>query len=182
MELWKDIVGYEGVYQVSNYGNVRSLNYRGTGKVQLLKLANHRDGYKMVGLCKEGKQRHPKIHRLVAEAFLDTYREDWVVHHKDDNRTNNHLENLECCPQAKNMEYTKGQKRNIKQLSEIDVQKIYLLYNANGYSAVQLSELFGVTKQQILNIANRKSRKLETRQVYDLLSQRILITQNVIFM
>jgi hypothetical protein len=69
IEIWKDILGYEGLYQVSNLGNVRSLNYRRSGKTKLLKQATD-NGYKRVKLSKNGKKKKYWVHRLVAIAFI----------------------------------------------------------------------------------------------------------------
>lgn len=71
MEIWKDIDGYEGLYQISNEGNVKSLNYSHTGKERLLKPASNRGGYLHVQLCKDGKVKHHTVHRLVAQAFIE---------------------------------------------------------------------------------------------------------------
>ena len=105
MEIWKDINGYEGKYQVSNLGNVKSLNYKGGQKERLLKQHNHADGYLRVGLCKNGKQRLYLTHRLVAIAFIGNYANYSEVNHKDENKQNNNANNLEWCNRAYNMNY-----------------------------------------------------------------------------
>lgn len=69
-EEWKTVVGYEGLYEVSDWGNVRSLNYNKTKKPKNLKLVENRYGYLVVCLHKDGKQKEGKVHRLVAEAFI----------------------------------------------------------------------------------------------------------------
>lgn len=70
VEEWKDVVGYEGLYQVSDWGNVRSLNYNKTGQIKLLKQAIAKDDYLVVCLHKNGKQKEGKVHRLVATAWI----------------------------------------------------------------------------------------------------------------
>jgi hypothetical protein len=67
-EVWKDIKNYEGLYEVSNFGNVRSLKY---GKIKYLKPAKNKGGYYFVILCKNGKTKNFRIHRLVANAFIE---------------------------------------------------------------------------------------------------------------
>lgn len=96
MEIWLDIKGYEGLYQVSNHGRVRSLNYWKTGKVKILstRICN---GYLRVGLSKDGKEKMFMIHRLVAEAFIPNWFDDPCVNHIDENKENNNVENLEWC-------------------------------------------------------------------------------------
>ena len=71
MVIWKDIKGYEGKYQVSNKGRVRSLDYKGTKKKKLLKASTNKEGYIQIRLYKNGKGKTYFIHRLVAQAFLD---------------------------------------------------------------------------------------------------------------
>lgn len=69
-EIWKDILGYENKYQVSNYGNVRSLNFNNTGKIKLLKKKINRFGFSEVGLSKNNIKKDFMVSRLVAEAFI----------------------------------------------------------------------------------------------------------------
>lgn len=68
-EVWKPVIGYESRYEVSNMGNVRSLNYRSTGKTRMLKPVTEGKGYLMVGLCCNQTMKWGKVHRLVASAF-----------------------------------------------------------------------------------------------------------------
>lgn len=93
MEIWKDIDGYEGMYQVSNVGNVRSLNYRGTGKIKNLVPKVNNCGRLWVEL----KGKPLLIHRLVAKAFIPNEHKYPEINHKDENPKNNVVENLEWC-------------------------------------------------------------------------------------
>ena len=95
--MWKNIKGYEGLYQVSDKGEVRSLNYRNTGKVQVLKPDKNNRGYLQVTLCKNGKRKIFLIHRLVAMAFIPNPSNLPQINHKDENPLNNCVENLEFC-------------------------------------------------------------------------------------
>ena len=107
MEIWKDIPGYEGLYQVSNYGNVKSLNYRGTkGKHKCLKLNTDKYGYKIVILANHGKYKSYKVHRLVAAAFIENLNNYKEVNHKDNNKDNNQINNLEWCDRSYNVKYS----------------------------------------------------------------------------
>ena len=96
-EEYRDIKGFEGLYQVSNLGNVKSLNYRRTGKEEILKAGDNGDGYLQVVLCKGGKDKTCTVHRLVAEAFLENTNNLPEVNHKDEDKTNNNVQNLEWC-------------------------------------------------------------------------------------
>jgi len=93
-EIWKDIPGYEGHYQVSNCGQVKSLKF---GKERILKHSTDGYGYLMVGLCIHVKQKTFKIHQLVAMAFLNHEPNGYniIVNHIDNNPLNNNIDNLE---------------------------------------------------------------------------------------
>ena len=94
-EIYRDIKGYEGLYQVSNLGNVKSLNYNNTNKEKVLQLCAHEKGYLYVGLYKNGKRKSYIVHRLVAETFLNNPDNLPEINHKDENKTNNCVDNLE---------------------------------------------------------------------------------------
>ena len=110
-EIWKDIVGYEGLYQVSNLGNVKRLKgYKGRGKgyiveEHLIKPSINSNGYQNVVLCKNGKTKTFTMHRLVAIAFLDNSEKLPQVNHKDENKLNNCVDNLEWCDRVYNNNY-----------------------------------------------------------------------------
>ena len=104
-EIWKDIAGYEGLYQVSNMGQVKSLNYLRTGREQILKHSTDGRGYQFVKLYKKGKKMH-KIHRLVLMTFNPVENmNELEVNHIDECKTNNMLGNLEWCTREYNINY-----------------------------------------------------------------------------
>lgn len=121
-EEWRDVVGYEGLYQVSNLGRVKSLDriihqkanhyYKvgfdrlAKGKVLRQGLSN---GYPILDLCKNGKVKSYNVHKLVATAFIPNTNEYPVVNHKDECKSNNRVENLEWCTQRYNNEYSNTQ-------------------------------------------------------------------------
>lgn len=140
-EIWKDIKGYEGIYQVSNLGRVRSLdrvNERGRKKKgMLLKPKLKRDGYVDVHLTfkDKGKDQNIKIHRLVAEAFMPIPEElkKWYgtqylqINHKDENKQNNCVDNLEwCTAQYNSMWGTKRERQKEK------IKKSVMQYDMDG--------------------------------------------------
>ena len=105
IEVWKDIFGYQGLYQVSNYGNVKSLNYRRTKKAKNLKPAiSIKTGYLSVVLCKNKIHKTYTIHQLIAIAFLNhtpcSFK--FVVNHKNLNKLDNSIENLEIITSREN--------------------------------------------------------------------------------
>ena len=90
-EYWKPVVGYEGLYMVSNWGRVKSMNYRHSGKERILKPLTNSSGYLLVKLCKDGKAKAFTVHRLVAEAFLPNTDNLPLINHKDECKTNNNV-------------------------------------------------------------------------------------------
>lgn len=115
-EIWIDIKGYEGLYQVSNLGRVRSLTriiydekndrkYLLNGKI-LNQFDNGR-GYMTVHLRKKNRRCVKYVHRLVAEAFLNNYNENKTINHRDFNTKNNNVNNLECCSLKENINYSR---------------------------------------------------------------------------
>lgn len=110
-EIWKDIEGYEGKYQVSNLGRVRSLNYNHTGEIKLLKQYTNKKGYKQVELSKNGKGKNYLVHRLVTIAFIPNPNNLPIINHKDENPSNNNVNNLEWCTYEYNVNYGTAIKR-----------------------------------------------------------------------
>lgn len=108
MEVWKDIEGYEGLYQVSNLGNVRSLNWRNTGKIRNLTLKRHNRGYLQIELSKARVCKTFMVHRLVAKHFVPGYVDGLVVNHINECKTDNRADNLEWVSQSINTEYTQN--------------------------------------------------------------------------
>ena len=102
MEIWKDIKGYEGQYQVSDQGRVRSLNYRHTGKPRVLKLKEKRYGYLQVCLYNDGAKKWFLVHRLVWESFNGPIPEGYELDHINAERYDNRLSNLRVVTRKEN--------------------------------------------------------------------------------
>lgn len=110
-EVWRDIPNYEGLYQVSTLGNVKSLNYNHTGKEKIMKQSKDKYEYLKIRLCKENKVKNFRVHRLVALAFLENPNNLPCVNHKDENKQNNHVNNLEICSYLYNNNYGSKKQR-----------------------------------------------------------------------
>lgn len=107
-EIWKDIEGYEKLYQVSNLGRVKSLKF---GKERILKAIKGKDGYLRISFCKERKIKTFLVHRLVAFAFIPNPDNLPQVNHLDENKQNNISSNLEFCDAKYNINYGTHNKR-----------------------------------------------------------------------
>ena len=105
IEEWRDIKGYEGKYQVSNLGRVKSLNYNHTKKEKILSDSPNTYGYLYVNLYKNGKGKPFYIHKLVALHFIPNPNNHPIINHKDENKQNNKVSNLEWCTHEYNVNY-----------------------------------------------------------------------------
>lgn len=110
-EIWKDIHGYEGLYQISNLGRVKSLSRQVRGTIKRITsdrimVANMGStGYREVSLSRNGKRAVKKIHRLFAIAFIANPENKPCINHKDGNKLNNDIENLEWCTYSENVRH-----------------------------------------------------------------------------
>lgn len=109
-EIWRDIPGYEGLYEVSSYGNIRSTRRKGTSG-GIKKATVNQDGYLRVKLCKDGREKKLMVHRLVYEAFFGPMPENTEINHIDENKKNNHIENIEAITHLQNIKHGTGVRR-----------------------------------------------------------------------
>lgn len=120
-EEWRDVKGYEGIYQVSSFGRVKSLGRDLTypngnihyWKEKILTNRHDKNGYEYVGLYKEGKSTNFKVHRLVMEAFVPNPDNLPQVNHRNEDKTANYPDNLEWCTQQYNMNYGTLRSRSV---------------------------------------------------------------------
>ena len=151
-EIWKPVEGFEN-YEVSNLGRVKSLNYNRTDKDKILKPGKTKKGYFFVMLYKNGKQKHFSIHRLVATAFLPNPMGLPEVNHRDENKANNVVSNIEWTSRLDNINYgtrTKrmaaAQSKPVEASSFPDFREICLRFDStmeagrNGYNQGHVSD------------------------------------------
>ena len=114
-EIWCPIKGYEGQYEVSDQGRVRSLKF---GKERILKPIRNTQGYLQVHLCKNGEINKCLVHRLVSQTFIPNPNNLQEVNHKDENPSNNSAKNLEWCDRKYNINYGTRTQRQSEKLSK----------------------------------------------------------------
>lgn len=116
-EIWKDIEEYEGLYQVSNLGRVKRLKGKYVSAERMVNPSRHTDGYLQFNLCKNGKRKNHKIHRLVAQAFIPNPENKPEVNHIDEDKTNNNINNLEWSTRKENVNHGTRNERVSKTMS-----------------------------------------------------------------
>lgn len=163
IEIWKDIVGYEGIYQCSNTGKVKRLVSNRCLRERVLKGVNNR-GYLMVTLCKNAVHNRQLVHRIVAELFIPNPLNRPQVNHIDANPSNNCVNNLEWCNQSENIIHAHklgrmgGTKSGLSKYTEEDVLTIRLKY-ALGYSFQDLGREYNRRSSVMKNIVTGSSFK-----------------------
>lgn len=178
MEIWKDIKGYEGVYQVSSLGRVKSLDRISYNprygecklKGQMLKACPNSNGYLGCSLVINGITKHFRIHRLVAMAFLPVVSNKLEINHIDGNKANNKLSNIEWCNRSENITHAfrlglkkapKGVINGECKLTEKQVLEIRQQYLGvrKGVSMDYLALKYNISRSQVSRILKRQSWK-----------------------
>jgi hypothetical protein len=173
-EVWKDIKDYEGLYQISSWGRVKSLSRRmwvGRGwtisKEKILRAHNTGKGYLQTFFTKDYKKYYPLIHRLVAEVFIQNPLNLPDINHKDGNKSNNYVNNLEWCTKKQNTQYgiklglikITGDDNGNSKLKKDFVMEIIKKHRTENYTQQQLADEYGVCRGHIGRIVNNKSWK-----------------------
>ena len=186
IEKWKSVVGYEGYYEVSHIGNVRSLErvaitkngHKQPIKAKSLSLCPNNRNYYIVMLSGKNAGGRRSVHRLVAEAFTPNPENKKTVNHIDGNKQNNHVDNLEWMTYSDNNKHAfssglkkpsnvnkngnmQGEKQAHSKLKESDVRyiRINCIKNGGKLSSLDLGVKFGVTRSNILAVISRKTWK-----------------------
>lgn len=164
-EVWKDISGFLGVYQVSNLGRVRSLDrkiYTQNGKLhsstkgKVIKHFKTKEGYHRVQLCLNGRNKKFLVHRLVAQSFVPNDTLKLEVNHKNANKDDNTASNLEWVTRKENVKHSfelnlvyrdKGEQRYNAKLNDDIVREMRKLYNTGDYKISFIAKLFNVDRK-----------------------------------
>ena len=155
-EIWKDVKGYEGKYQVSNLGRIKSIKFKNGNQEKILKLTDCK-GYKIIRLCKDGIVKSFKVHRLVAQAFIPNYNNMPIINHINGIKNDNNVENLEWCTYSHNE--TEAHRMGLKKptwqgkcyYTHPSNRKI-IQYNLNGEKVKEWSSIQEATDK--LNVSN----------------------------
>lgn len=166
-EVWKDIPNFEGIYQISNHGNLKSFKALSNGRI--LSLKNKRKDYFSVVLTSSNNKRSTRIHRLVAEAFIENPLQKSQVNHIDGDKQNNHVSNLEWVTPSENITHSvKNNPNHVAKMIEYNTMlrpkkikqvsfcgKVLAVYN-NSKEAMRQT---GVCARNILQVASKTEYK-----------------------
>lgn len=157
-ESWKPINGWEGFYEISNNGRVKSLvgwngrEYEKREKILKNSSQKSTESYSrsVVNLCKDGVSVTKKVHRLVADAFLEKVEGKNIINHKDGNPLNNLVENLEWCTNKENINHAIETGLTVHRIKTVDRESIVELLN-NGYSYDDIANILCISKGTVFN-------------------------------
>lgn len=161
-EIWRDIDGYEGLYQVSNFGRVK--RFYKTKPPRILKQSISQNGYPNVNLCKDNSRQLQLVHRLVATAFIPNPDGKPQINHRDGDKRNNHAGNLEWCTAKENQQHSIknglrkiGSEHRDAKLSKEEV--LYIRNNPDELTGRELARKFKVVPTVIEYVQTGKSYK-----------------------
>lgn len=157
-EIWKDIDGYDGLYQISNFGRVMSLPRNGTIKTyRILSNNSYNNGYQIITLSKNGKRKTHFVHRLVAQAFIPNPEKKLQINHKNEIKNDNRAENLEWCDSKYNINYgtrtEKSAKKHSRAICMFDKNGNYITTYESGIDAFKQT---GISRYHINSCCRKK--------------------------
>lgn len=172
-EIWKKVEGYENIYEVSNHGNIQSIDHFVVGKKsrtqkgRVLSVSISTKGYHQVSLSLLGRRFHTGVHRLVAKAFLANPDNKEQVNHKDGNKSNNHVSNLEWATNQENIihayknnlvKLNYGEKHHQCRFTNNQIKELKRKL-ANGVSGSSISKEYKISQAAVSQIKKGKTYK-----------------------
>ena len=174
LEIWKNIKGYEGLYQISNMTRIKSLRRTSLWGIQkitlperILKTGTNEHGYLVAYLNTDGRKKNFLVHRLLADAFLPKVIDKNFLNHKNGNKLDNRLENLEWCTISENAIHAyktglklpiRGERHKLAKLSDKKVLEMRKLREL-GATQVELSKMYNVSRRAVRNVLSYLSWK-----------------------
>ena len=177
IEVWKDIDGYEGNYQISSFGRVKSTQRTRKSKggtiakmqERILKQKTSKCGYLVVGLCFEAKKHHHSVHKLVANAFINNREQKPTVNHIDGDKRNNKTSNLEWATSSEQMKHAIAnglvQLRGSMKYDNTFKRKVLAYYKENNCSIMDLVKHFEISERTAGRIVNNGIHNRKTTRV-----------------
>ena len=159
LEIWKPIKGFEGLYEISNLGRVKTIGRKAKNgtffPTKLLKLKPNKMGYILVALHKDGKIKRVGLHRLVAIHFIPNPNNYQIVNHLDRNPSNCRVDNLEWCTQSHNCRWDGALERRAKaQINRKDVSNLVNQYTLDGEFVMEWQSLAEIQRTLNYNVGN----------------------------
>lgn len=174
-EIWKPVIGYYGLYEVSNFGRVRSLDHyvkHGKGglalkKGKILRLNIGGSGYYQVSLSRDNKIKSYSVHRLVAEAFIPNPHNYPCVNHRNENKLDDRVENLEWCDHLYNVQYGTGIERQVSKRSKPVLMFTQLGHLVREFKSVnQAARELGIWASYISDFCKYNKRNINLNYVF----------------
>ncbi len=171
IEEWRDIIGYEGLYQISNIGRIKTLSKfagRSNRKEKIMKQSFNSKGYLHIVLSKNNISQTCRVNRLVALNFISNPDNLPQVNHKDGIKANNRVDNLEWCTSKYNVNHSiytglrkglKGENNPMSKLTQVHIEEIRYLYSTGSYTQKVLAIYYRVKHNTISRILNNKTYK-----------------------
>ena len=167
MEIWENVEDFEGIYQISNHGRLKSFKAAADGRV--LSNKNRKGDYLAVVLQANGKTKHTRMHRLVAECFIPNIFGGNEVNHRDGNKQNNHVDNLEWVTRSENALHARIHNTNIlggmnfynRYIRPKRIVQLTLDHNhvAEYYNSKEAADKTGVCQRNIMQVASKDEYK-----------------------
>lgn len=180
-EIWKNIPEYNGDYQVSNLGRIKSMKYRSSNRTAILRQKQKDNGYIQIILCSNGKPKHLHTHRVVAQVFTPTDDVKLQIDHIDTNRTNNNINNLQWCTHKENMNNPISREKNSKSNKgriALNKKRTYMIDSSTGdilnvfHSATEAAKILNICHSCITDVC-RGERKTAGGYKFEFLTKLI---------